>query len=460
MKKISALYICCIFAYATYTPTLHAKNYSNVCVQRCLKAPHIQACGNVTVKGTIYGTAHQGAAGPQGPQGIQGLQGPLQYGNTVLVDKIYGNDTTGAREGNPFLTITAALAAAQPGDTVWVFPGTYNESFTIPAQVSVIGLSNKSTIIEQTVSANTDLVTMGELSSLQNVTLNLNSTAHVQLRGVVFPGTTTETAFIADTFIIVDNSTAGAVGTSNVYGIHSIGAGLPPENITTINNTSITVNSAGTGTKRGVLVNTVSGINIKDSAIVVTNAGGAGTFIGAETNSANSFINIRTSSSTAPTADISQTLGTITLLSTTLGGSGANGLGFSTKNSPVILDWSNPGALPAFVVGETLWMRPGSSTAAANSVAPTASIEVKVPTIVRQVSVRASVAPGGVLTNTYVLTKNGVATPLTVTLTGAQLNNSNSSASVAFAPGDLISARIIRTATTATNNPVFTMSLY
>ena len=72
----------------------------------------------------------QGATGPQGPVGPAGPIGPSQviHQNTLYVSKT-GSDLTGTRHDitKPFLTITGASAAAQPGDTVVVLPGTYNE---------------------------------------------------------------------------------------------------------------------------------------------------------------------------------------------------------------------------------------------------------------------------------------------------------------------------------------------
>ncbi len=72
-----------------------------------------------------------GPVGPQGPQGIQGVPGTgsVEAGNAVYVSKT-GNDGTAARNnmGLSYATISAALAAALPGDTVVVFPGDYELS--------------------------------------------------------------------------------------------------------------------------------------------------------------------------------------------------------------------------------------------------------------------------------------------------------------------------------------------
>lgn len=76
----------------------------------------------------------QGVQGPQGAQGLQGNPGPqgpsgtsnVPIGNSVFVSKI-GSDATGTRDNMslPFVTIQGALAAAQTGDTIFVFPGDY-----------------------------------------------------------------------------------------------------------------------------------------------------------------------------------------------------------------------------------------------------------------------------------------------------------------------------------------------
>lgn len=78
-----------------------------------------------TISTEIAGRTVNGVAAQRGPIGVAG-EG--RTGNTVWVDKI-GSDSTGtrARADLPFLTITAAKAAAQAGDVVHVRPGVYNE---------------------------------------------------------------------------------------------------------------------------------------------------------------------------------------------------------------------------------------------------------------------------------------------------------------------------------------------
>src|ERR1700723_3106590 len=47
-------------------------------------------------------------------------------------------------------TISAAVAAALPGDTIRVAPGTYREDVVIPTSLSLIGEDRETTIIDAT----------------------------------------------------------------------------------------------------------------------------------------------------------------------------------------------------------------------------------------------------------------------------------------------------------------------
>ena len=70
------------------------------------------------------------------------------FGHTIVVDKIYGNDATGAIDRCPFKTIGAALKAAGlvnqdvvPCFDVWIMAGLYFESeLVVPPGVSILGL--------------------------------------------------------------------------------------------------------------------------------------------------------------------------------------------------------------------------------------------------------------------------------------------------------------------------------
>lgn len=67
-----------------------------------------------------------------------------EYGNTVFVDAVYGDDSTGERErfSKPFLTYAGARAVANSGDSVIVRSGTYNETFELKDGVNIYFDSN------------------------------------------------------------------------------------------------------------------------------------------------------------------------------------------------------------------------------------------------------------------------------------------------------------------------------
>lgn len=56
------------------------------------------------------------------------LAGNILVGNTIFVDAVYGNDSTGTRQRQdlPFLTIAPAVAVASEGDFIVIRPGNYS----------------------------------------------------------------------------------------------------------------------------------------------------------------------------------------------------------------------------------------------------------------------------------------------------------------------------------------------
>src|SRR5205809_218806 len=130
------------------------------------------ATGQTGQMGYIGATGQTGYTGATGQMGYTGATGSyLNFTNIIYVDK-NGNDSTGQRNGKPFLTITASLNVALSGDIVIIYPGTYNETISIPSGVNVKGISSVNTIISKSVSSNTDLITLQSNCLLENITLN------------------------------------------------------------------------------------------------------------------------------------------------------------------------------------------------------------------------------------------------------------------------------------------------
>jgi len=83
---------------------------------------------------------------------VNGIDLALPQGNIIYVAK-NGNDTNaGLHENNPVATIEHAFTLATAGDTVYVFPGVYEERFPleVPPGVTVHGTSLRSVTIKPT----------------------------------------------------------------------------------------------------------------------------------------------------------------------------------------------------------------------------------------------------------------------------------------------------------------------
>lgn len=67
-----------------------------------------------------------------------------------------------AKSGGDYTTITAAIAAAANGDIILICPGTYSESFTIAADVSLFGFGQEQTVVDGTITiaAGADSITL------------------------------------------------------------------------------------------------------------------------------------------------------------------------------------------------------------------------------------------------------------------------------------------------------------
>ncbi|MEH7595541.1 hypothetical protein [Bacillus toyonensis] len=382
----------------------------------------------------------------------------ISRANTAVVMKS-GNDSTAFIGGNPFKTINGAITAinaiSATGITIFVFPGIYDETVVIPNGNSLRGISLLTvTIRQQNVTSNTTVLTMGENTRVEDITVLLTSINHVNLTGVAFPGTTSLTARLRNAVVTVDNSTASTSGTSNVYGIHSFGTGTPDESISTVRASTITTRSIGLGNKRTLLVNTnPHNFHCRDINLITTSSGGSGSYIGAEVNRAGAQLSLRLASIQGPTADISQTAGTLVLSSTNLQNSNANNFGFSTISQPTFLVWADPGSLPN---SATRFYRPGTAAVSTTE----AFLRLGQKAVIKSLAIQALTGPGGTNTVTLTIRKNGVDTPLTVSLTGTQTSNINNDISVTFLAGDRISLKVTTGGANTTTDTVAQVEIF
>ncbi len=457
------------------------KKFCNLWIRNCLRAAALKVDGNVLVGGdvTVNGTITAKTApacifeGGSNGQVLLGVTNGIPvfstltspndsvtfspgagslgmklnpfYGNIARVDQIYGNDTgpdAGSVNGKPFLTLGAALTHAGAYATpttpvvVWVFPGTYNESITIPNNVSLVGLSAGGAagvggVTIQQVNAATTLVTMGQNSFIENVNLQLTGTA--SLTGIAIP---TGPATIKCIKLNVSNGTP-----TTTYGILVSGDTTIDSSIINSNAFGIYVDAAVSGT-------------ISNS--IVTSSGG----IALETNNAGALFIANASTLNGATADISQTLGTITLEDTRLFNSTANGLNFTSTISPSTLTWASTGTV--LTNANPNYMVPGTGAVATTTAAGFGYV-IPQQLVVRNLQVKALTGPGGV-TTTFTLYKNGAAI-LPVTLSASMTGTGSQTVedlthSVTCAPGDVLSMQIDNPLTSTLANVMVGVEVY
>ena len=440
------------------------------------------------------GISSTGATGPQGatgPIGATGAVTTLQFGNVLRVDRVNGNDSTASIGGLPYLSIQAAISAATTGTTIWILPGSYTLSsgITIPNGVSIRGLSVQTCVLQLLlVGGPTDMITMGENTRIEDLTITLSSAGHYALRGIVFPGTTSQTAKVRTCVLTVDNSTAGSSGTSNVYGIDAAGTGSLTArsfSFNAIKGSTINVLSTGGGNKRGIIVSNSNVVSIRDTNVYVAtppdNAAFAGSYVGIETADPTNIGSIQvragsigatkaTGSQTYTSSDILQTNpSTITDPSylaspgiqigqgTDLVTKSAGGGPFSTYVYPTVIYYGLKGNIKLGASpSQDSYMWPGtqavSNTLFPDTGTPPAFYRIQQPAILSGFNIRMSILPTNSDNVVFTVCRTPVGGSITAitayTLTfisTSAFSQSYYNSSVNFATGDLIHVKVVYT---------------
>jgi hypothetical protein len=289
-----------------------------------------------------------------------------QFGGVIRVDKTYGNDTNGSVGGDPFLTINAALAVASSGNLVLVFPGSYDETITIPSGVSVRGVGrNVVSLAKSAVTSSTTMVEFSSNSTLEDMNITLSSaTTGLTLKGLYFPSTTSSNSYARNCHVGITNSSTGS---GNMYAVHSSGTGAASTHFHNIRACSIDTDATGAANtiiSKGVYLDTgAATFRCSDTSFDVTTVG-SGSTIAAESNFAGSTLSLCQCQLNGTTADISQTLGTLSIISCSLMNKTANSLGF-TADKCSTMNFGYTGAAGANV---TSYLYPGASSGSANLV--------------------------------------------------------------------------------------------
>jgi hypothetical protein len=401
-----------------------------------------------------------------------------KLGNVAVLDSVNGNDSLGSVNGFPYQTIEAAMAAitafGAPA-TLWIMPGTYTlvsstTGLTMPASCAMRGLSTQTTKIVMNASnpgGTVTLLTMGESSRVEDVTLTLNSSnATTNLVGINTPGTTSTTAKVRTCVLTVDNSGLASTSSTNVYGIYDNGTGtLGPSSFSFNFTRGVTVNvfSNGGGIKRAVYVDTANDITFRDTNFYVKappSSTSTGSYVGVETTDAGCSVQFRTSSISGPStaggytgSDIYQSSpGTGFINNGIQLGPGcdllnktAGGQPFTTYVTPTTLVYSLNGAAPNG--SRYLWQ---GVQAAGDATEIFYRFQQK--SIVQGLSVSMRSAPGTGHSVTVTVKKSttgvpgsGVATSMSVTISNSAVLGTHYTSSADFAVGQFLSVEITGT---------------
>jgi hypothetical protein len=258
---------------------------------------------------------------------------PVRIGNTLRVDSVYGNDTHALLDPYriPFQTINGAIGYINSNTlsniNIVVYPGTYNETITIPANTSITGSSVQTTTIQTTgATGPTTLITMGANSRLENMTLILTSSGPHTLKGIDLPSGTSITAKLRTAVVNVTSTDTGA---TDIYGVYSGGTSVTSYSSSDFSRAcTINLISDTTGISRGVYVNGANRLNLRDTNIF---ARGNGTnIIGAEVNNASGYLSMKACTSAGTLYDVNRLAGNLLIGFTDLRNNTANGNSFST----------------------------------------------------------------------------------------------------------------------------------
>jgi hypothetical protein len=226
-----------------------------------------------------------------------------RLGNVLTVDQVNGDDTKAQPGGFPYKTVNQAVNQVIAGDTVWIQPGTYQltSPLVIPANTALRGMNVQTTRLQMSsLTSNTTMITMGENTRVEDMSLSLYNNSHSTMIGVYFPGSTTITAKLRTAVLTVDNSSASSTGSSDITAIMCGGNVNMSESEFSFNfirSCTLNVKTNGQGKKRGIFISTNTVCSVRDTNIYVaspTTPTSTGSYVGVETGQVSSIIQLRT----------------------------------------------------------------------------------------------------------------------------------------------------------------------
>jgi hypothetical protein len=254
-----------------------------------------------------------------------------------------------------------------------------------------------------------------------------------------------------------------AIGTSTSSTISSSHA---------IRGSTINVVSSGSGANRGIYVNGKNRFSIRDTVVFCSGSGADN--VGVQCASADSVVEVKTSTIMGDSTnadqtrhfDINRSAGIIELSSTDLvfNDSGVNS--FTTTQEPSNIYF---GLIGDPTANRRYYLIPGvipigsiTNEASSNSFSTTnefpISINITMIIYTFTISFKGTIGAGVVLT--FSIYKNGVVTPLVITLTAGQTTKTITTQSIKFSPGDTMSTTLVTTGNPGTGTFFATVGTY
>ena len=450
----------------------------------CSKVGGMSSCSDLTDlrrARALLGTGCPGPAGPAGPAGATGASGDaILRGNVLVVDSVYGNDSTASVGGSAWLTVGAAVTASSSGQTVWIMPGTYTlaSGITLKDGTAMRGLNTQTVILQMNVTSSTTMITMGENCRLEDCTINLTctgSTDNVVLKVLLFGGTSSQTSKLRTTVVSVRNSAMASSLTSTVYAVQASGTGslnASSFSFNSLKGSTINVYSNGKGNKRCLIVTGSNQVSCRDVNMYMaqpTDTASTGSYVGVETadsgNTGSAQLRATTVGCVKPSAghgytasDILQTNPSTITDPTYLASPGiqigpgvdlvtksAGGKGFSSYVYPTIVYYGLSGDITTGHNGA--WMWPGTQEFKNNVFpdpdTPAAYFRIQQPALLCGLSVNTRNAPSSTNSITVLVeyTPFGgtrTSTSFTVTITGTATTANFYNSSLSLNTGDFV----------------------
>jgi len=147
----------------------------------------------------IYCNEYSNITGPTGPDySLVKYPVSLNRGKTLVVDSVKGNDEYAITYpySYPFRNVQSAIDVSVSGDTVFVYPGVYEEILSVKSGIALRGINTQTVTVSKTgVTGNTTLLTMDSNCRVEDITFSLSGgTGGISLTGVDFINTAPQTS--------------------------------------------------------------------------------------------------------------------------------------------------------------------------------------------------------------------------------------------------------------------------